>query len=52
MNTARLGGVLFSYRLCRLDQVYNDAVMSNWAYGAAIIYASESHDFIELHNIP
>lgn len=44
-------GVYRTGCLCKLDQSYNNAGMSNWAYGAAIIYASESHDFIELRNI-
>jgi predicted phosphodiesterase len=44
-------GVYRTGCLCKLAQGYNNAGMSNWAYGAAIIYASESHDFIELRNI-
>ena len=43
-------GVYRTGCLCELDQGYNNAGMSNWAYGVAMIYATTDYDFIELRN--
>ena len=43
-------GVYRTGCLCKLDQGYNNAQMSDWARGFALIYTSGDMDFIELRN--
>lgn len=43
-------GVYRTGCLCNMAQGYNNAGMSNWARGFAMVYTAEDKDFIELRN--